>query len=172
MSPAQYVKYMLEASKKDESEGTKAENASPEGNSDKDKVGLFPQKCKDQVGLFPPNSIPNNRDKTNEHLRHFDMDQSVEEMNENGSYQPPDQHNDETDHRYRTRSPETSSPREWHRYNVNDRRGRYKGYFNRSDGYYNDQLTPFEKVEVKLFSDKIAYFDGLLGQNLQVEQIE
>ena len=50
-------------------------------------------------------------------------------------------------------SQETNSLRERHRYNINDRRSRYEGYFNRSDGNYSDQA--------KLFLDKIAYFDGL-----------
>ena len=46
--------------------------------------------------------------------------------------------------RHRSRSPETSSPRARHGYDVSDRRYRYDGYFNRSDGNYSDQLTPSE----------------------------
>ena len=51
-------------------------------------------------------------------------------------------------------------PRERHRYDINDRRSRYEGYFNRSDGNYNDQLTLSKRMEAKLFLDKIAYSDG------------
>ena len=76
------------------------------------------------------------------------MDQSVEEINGQGSYQPLD------NQRCRSRSPETSSPRE------TDRRYRYDGYLNRSDGSYSDQLTLSQRMEAKLFLDKIAYFDG------------
>ena len=65
------------------------------------------------------------------------MDQSVEEINEQGSYQPPD------NQRCRLRLPETSSPRERHRYDVADRRYRYDGMIlTKTDGSYNDQLTP------------------------------
>ena len=76
---------------------------------------IFP-KGKDQVGLFPPNSIPKNYNKSNEHLRNFDMDKTVDEINKQGSYKPPN------NKRHRSRSPETSSPRERHRYDVTDRR--------------------------------------------------
>ena len=86
------------------------------------------------------------------------MDQSVKEDNEQGSYQPPNRH--DIDRRHRSRLPETSSPRERHRYNVTDRRYRYHGYLNRSDSSYSDQLTPSQWREAKLFLDKIAYFDG------------
>ena len=82
------------------------------------------------------------------------MDQSVEEINKQGSYQPPD------NRRCRSRSPETSSPRDRHRYDVTDRRYRYDGYLDRSDGSYSDKLTPSQQMEAKLFLDKITYFDG------------
>ena len=78
------------------------------------------------------------------------MDQSVKEINKQGSYQPPD------NQRHRSRLPETSSPRERHRYEVTDRRYRY----DRSDGSYRDKLIPSQWMEAKLFLDKIAYFDG------------
>ena len=89
---AQVVKYLLGVSKKDEKEETKEIDASATGNKDSESVGLFLPKGKDQAGLFPPNSIPKNHNKTSEHLKDFDVDQSVEEINENGSYQLPDQH--------------------------------------------------------------------------------
>ena len=111
--PAQVVQYSLGASKKDEA---KASDAVPTGNKDGNNAGLFPPKGKDQVELFPMNSSPKNHYKSNEHLRNFDMDQSVEEINEQGSYQPPD------NWRHRSRLPETSSPRERHRYDIADRR--------------------------------------------------
>ena len=134
--PAQVVEYWQGASKKDES---KASDAAATSNKDGNNVGLFLQKGKDQVGLFPPNSSPKNHNKSGEHLRNFDMDMSVEEINKQGSYQPPDRH--DVNWRCRSRSPETSSPRERHRYDVTDRRYRYEGCLNRSDGSYSDQLT-------------------------------
>ena len=153
--PAQVVQYSLGASKKDEA---KASNAVTAGNKDNSNIGLFLPKGKDQVGLFPSNSSPKNHNKSSEHIRNFNMDQSVEEINEQGSYQPPDRH--DINQRHRSRLPETSSPRERHRYNVTDRRYRYDAYLNRSDGSYSDQLTPSQWMEAKLFLDKIAYFDG------------
>ena len=152
--PAQVAQYSLGASKKDEA---KASDAVTTGNKDVNKVGLFPPKGKDQVGLFSPYSSSKNHRKSNEHLRNFNMDQSVEEINEQASYQPPDR--DDINWRCRSRSPETNSPRERHRYKVTDRRYRYDGYLNRSDGSYSDQLTPSQQLEAKLFLDKIAYFD-------------
>ena len=86
------------------------------------------------------------------------MDQSVEEVNEQGSYQPSDRH--EVNWRCRSRSPEASSPMERHRYDVADRRYRYDGYLNRSESSYSDQLTLSQWMEAKLFLEKIAYFDG------------
>ena len=76
------------------------------------------------------------------------MDQSVEEINVQGSYQPPNRY--DVKWRCRSRSQETSSPREKHRYD---------GYLNKSDGSYSDQQTPSQWMEAKLFSDKITYFD-------------
>ena len=151
--PVQVVQYSFSALKKH-----KQRHAVPTGNKDVNNVGLFLPKGKDQVGLFPLNSSPKNHNKSNEHLRNFDMDQSVEEVNEQGSYQPSDRH--EVNWRCRSRSPETSSPMERHRYDVTDRRYRYDGYLNRSDSSYSDQLTLSQWMEAKLFLDKIVYFDG------------
>ena len=153
--PAQVVQYSLGASRKDEA---KASDVVTTGNKDVNNVGLFLPKGKDQVGLFPPNSSPKNHRKSNEHLRNFDMDQSVEEINEQGSYQPPDR--DDVNQKHRSRSPETSSPRKRHRYEVTDRRYRYDGYLNKSDSSYSDQLAPSQQMEAKLFLDKIEYFNG------------
>ena len=80
--PAQVVQYSSGISKKNEKKGTKESDASIAGNKDSNSVGLFPLKGKDQVGLFPSNSSPKNYNKSSEHLRDFDMDQSVEEINE------------------------------------------------------------------------------------------
>ena len=93
---------MLSVSKKDEKEETKELDASATGNKDSESIGLFPPKGKDQAGLFPPNSIPKNHNKTSEHLRDFDVDQSVEEINKIGSYQLPDRYSNNVDQRYRT----------------------------------------------------------------------
>ena len=111
--PAQVVQYSLGASKKDEA---KASDAVTTGKKDNNSIGLFLPKGNDQVGLFPSNSSPKNHSKSNEHLRNFNMDQSVEEINEQGSYQPPDRH--DVNWRCRSRSSETCSPREKHRYDL------------------------------------------------------
>ena len=152
--PAQVVRYSLGASKKDEA---KASDAETTGNKDANTIGLFPQKGKDQVGLFPSNSSPKNHNKSSEHFRNFNMDQSVEEINEQGSYQPPDRHDinqgigqdhRKLDHQGRDR------------YDVTNRRYRCDSHLNRSDGSYSDQLTPSQWMEAKLFLDKTMYFDG------------
>ena len=145
--PAEVVQYSLSAARKDEA---KTSDAVPMSNKDVNNVGLFLPKGKDQVGLFLPNSSPKNHNKSNEHLRNFDMDQSVEEINKQGSYQPPN------NQRRRSRLPETSSPRERYRYDVTDRRYRYDGYLDRSDGSYSDKLTPSQWMEAKLLLDKIT----------------
>ena len=77
--PAEVVQYSLGASKKDEG---KASDAVPMGNKNVSNTGLFLPTGKHQVGIFPPNSSPKNHNKSNEHLRNFDMVQSVEEINE------------------------------------------------------------------------------------------
>ena len=86
-----------------------------------DNVGLFPPKGKNQEKLFPRNCSPKN-----EHLGKLNIDQSVEEINEEinerGSYQPPDGQG--ISHRGRSRSPESVT--QWDRY-------RYDNYANRSD---------------------------------------
>ena len=66
------------------------------------------------------------------------------------------------DHNYRSRSrsPETSSHRERNRYDATDRRSRHNSYASRSDNNYNNNLTSSQHLEVKLFLDKISYFDG------------
>ena len=43
------------------------------GNKDSNNIGLFLPKGKNQVGLFPSNSSPKNHNKSNEHLRNFNM---------------------------------------------------------------------------------------------------
>ena len=90
------------------------------------------------------------------------MAQSVEEINEEineqGSYQPPDRQ--KVNRRSRLRSPESSSHGERHRYDVIDRRYRYDSYSYRSDNSYSNQLTASPQMEAKLFLDKILYFDG------------
>ena len=76
---AEVVQYSLGALRKDEA---KASDVVPMGNKDVNNVGFFLPKGKDHVGLFPPNSSPKNYNKSNEHSRNFDMDQSVEGINE------------------------------------------------------------------------------------------
>ena len=119
------------------------------GNIDKPKEEETP-------GLFPPTK-PKVNNAYNENFRNFNEEQLISEVNDEdrGSYQPPDMN----DHNYRprSRSPETSSHRERNRYDATDRRSRHDSYASRS---YNNNLTSSQRLEVKLFLDKISYFDG------------
>ena len=102
--PAQVLKYAI---------GDRIKNpapASPETKNEMMKgVGLFPPKGKNLDKSANPNSIPINTDEFNEHLGKSQIEQSVEEVNEDlnkrGSYQPPDNPNDNS--RGRPRSPES-----------------------------------------------------------------
>ena len=135
--PAQVVEYTL---------GRKTSSL---GNVDKPKEEETP-------GLFPPTK-PKVNNAYNENFRNFNEEQLISEVNDEdrGSYQPPDMN----DHNYRprSRSPETSSHRERNRYDATDRRSRHDSYASRS---YNNNLTSSQHLEVKLFLDKISYFDG------------
>ena len=53
-----------------------------------------------------------------------------------------------------------NSHRERNRYDTTDRRNRHDSYTSRSDNSYNTQLTSFQRLEFKLFLDKISYFNG------------
>ena len=53
-----------------------------------------------------------------------------------------------------------NSHRERKRYDTTDRRNRHDSYTSRSDNSYTNQLTSSQRLEVKLFLDKILYFDG------------
>ena len=138
--PAQVVEYTL---------GRKTSSL---GNVEKPKEEETP-------GLFPPKK-PKVNNVYNENFRNFNEEQLVGEVNseDRGSYRPPDM----KDHNYRSRSrsPETSSHRERNRYDATDRRSRHNSYASRSDNNYNNNLTSSQCLEVKLFLDKISYFDG------------
>ena len=138
--PAQVVEYTL---------GRKTSSL---GNVEKPKEEEPP-------GLFPPTK-PKVNNVYNENFRNFKEDQLIGEVTseDRGSYQPPDMN----DHNYRSisRSPEMSSNRERNRYNATDRRSRHNSYATRSDSNYNNNLTSSQCLEVKLFLDKISYFDG------------
>ena len=138
--PAQVVEYTL---------GRKTSSL---GNVDKPKEEETP-------GLFPPTK-PKVNNVYNENFRNFNEEQLISEVNDEdrGSYQPPDMN----DHNYRprSRSPETSSHRERNRYDATDRRSRHDSYASRSYNNYNNNLTSSQRLEVKLFLDKISYFDG------------
>ena len=84
----------------------------------------------------------------------------INEVNDNdrGSYQPPDKNGH--DYRSKSRSPDVNSHRERNRYDTMDRRYRHDSYTSRSDNSYNNQLTSSQPLEVKLFLDKMSYFDG------------
>ena len=131
-------------------------------SEDVDNVGLFPPNGKNQEKLFPQNSSPKNASKSNDCLGKLNIDQSVEEINEEinerGSYQPPDGQG--ISHRGRSRSPKNVTQRDRYRYDVTDRRYRYDNYANRSDSSNNSQLTASQQMKAELFLDKIAYFDG------------
>ena len=110
-------------------------------------------------GLFPPTK-PKVNNVYNENFRDFNEEQLISEVNEDdrGSYQPPDKNGH--DYRPRSRSPEINSHRERNRYDAADRRSRHDSYASRSDNNYNNNLTSSQHLEVKLFLDKISYFDG------------
>ena len=110
-------------------------------------------------GLFPPTK-PKVNNVYNENFRDFNEEQLINEVNDDdrGSYQPPDKNGH--DYRPRSRSPEMNSHRERNRYDASDRRSRHDSYASRSDNNYNNNLTSSQCLEVKLFLDKISYFDG------------
>ena len=110
-------------------------------------------------GLFPPTK-PKVNNVYNENFRNFNEEQLINEVNDDdrGSYQPPDKNGH--DYRPRSRSPEMNSSRERNRYDATDRRSRHDSYASRSDNNYNNNLTSSQCLEVKLFLDKISYFDG------------
>ena len=142
--PAQVVEYSLGHGKKS--------NSDMEGN-DKHKV-------EETAGLFLPSKPKVDNNKYDESFRKFNIEQSINKVNDidRGSYQPPDRNN--PNYRSRSRSPEDSTHRERHRYEVSDRRYRHDSYTGRSDSGYNNQLTLSQHLEVKLFLDKISYFNG------------
>ena len=109
--------------------------------------------------MFPPTK-PKANNNYNESFRDFNEEQSINEVSDDdkGSYEPPDRNSH--DYRSRSRSPEDSTHRERHRYDTADRRNRHDSYTGRSDSSYNNQLTSSQHLEVKLFLDKIPYFDG------------
>ena len=110
-------------------------------------------------GLFPPTK-PKVNNVYNENFRDFNEEQLINEVNDDdrGSYQPPDKNGH--DYRPRSRSLEMNSHRERNRYDASDRRSRHDSYASRSDNNYNNNLTSSQCLEVKLFLDKILYFDG------------
>ena len=140
--PAQVVEYTLGHGKK-----------SSLDTEDTDK-----HKVEETAGLFPPTKPKANNDY-NESFRDFNEEQSINEVNDNdrGSYQPLDKNGH--DYRSKSRSRENNTHRERHRYDTTDRRNRHDSYTSRSDSSYNNQLTSSQHLKVKLFLDKISYFD-------------
>ena len=141
--PAQVVEYTLGCGKK----------------SSIDTEDTDEHKVEETAGLFPPTK-PKANNNYNETFRDFNEEQSINEVNDDdrGSYEPPDRNSH--DYRSRSRSPEDSTHRERPRYDTTDRRNRHDSYTGRSDSSYNNQLTSSQRLEVKLFLDKISYFDG------------
>ena len=140
--PDQVVEYAL---------GHRKKSSSETEDTDRHKV-------EETAGLFPPTK-PKANNNYNESFRDFNKEQSINEVNDDdrGSYEPPDRNSH--DYRSRSRSLEDSTHRERHRYDTTDRRNRHDGYTGRSDSSYNNQLTSSQHLEVKLFLDKIPYFD-------------
>ena len=142
--PAQVVEYSLGRGKK----------------SDSDMEGNDKQKVEETAGLFLPSKPKVDKNNYDESFREFNVEQSIKEVNDDdrGSCQPPDRNSHS--YRSRSRSPEDSTHRERHRYNALDRRYRHDSYTGRSDSGYNNHLISSQHLEVKLFLDKISYFDG------------
>ena len=116
-------------------------------------------KEEEPAGLFPQTK-PKVNNVYNENFRDYNEEQLINEVNDDdiGSYQPPNRNGH--DYRPRSRSPEMNSQRERNRYDATDRRSRHDSYASRSDNNYNNNLTSSQRLEVKLFLDKISYFDG------------
>ena len=127
---------------------------------DSDTGGHDKPKVEETAGLFPPSKPKVDDNNYDECFREFNIEQSIDEINDSdrGSYQPLDRssHN----YRSRSRSPEDSTHRERHRYHASDRRYRHDSYTGRSDNGYTNHLTLSQCLEVKLFLDKISYFNG------------
>ena len=134
--PAQVVEYTLGHGKKSSLDAE---------DTDKHKV-------EEPAGLF----LPTKPKVNNDYQKSF---RDFNEVNDDdrGSYQPPDKNGH--DYRSKTRSPENNVHTERHRYGATDRRNRHDSYTSRSDNSYNNQLTSSQHLEVKLFLDKISYFD-------------
>ena len=141
--PAQVVEYTLGLGKK----------------SSLDTENTVKHKVEEPAGLFPPTKTKVNNDYQ-ENFRDFNEEQLINEVNDDDrdSYQPPDKNGH--DYRSKSRLPEMNSHRERNRYDTMDRRNRHDSYTSRSDNSYNTQLTSSQQLEVKLFLDKILYFDG------------
>ena len=128
-----------------------------EKKSDLDSENMVKLKVEEPAGLFPPTK-PKTNNVYQENFRNFNEEQIVDEVNDEGrgSYQPSDRNG----HDYRPRSRSPDPHRERNRYDTTDRRNRYDSYTSRSDNSYNTQLTSSQQLEVKLFLDKISYFNG------------
>ena len=122
--PAQVVEYTLGCGKK----------------LSLDAEDTVKHKVEEPAGLLPPTKPKVNNDY-NESSRDFNEEQLINEVNDDdrGSYQPPDKNGH--DYRSKSRSPETNTHRERHRYDTTDRRNRHDSYTSRSDNSYNNQLT-------------------------------
>ena len=128
--------------------------------SDSDMEGKDKHKVEETTGLFPPSKPKVDNNNYDKSFSEFNVEQLINKVNDGdrGLYQPPDRNS----HNYRStsRSPEDSTHRERHRYDASDRTYRHDSYTGRSDSGYNNHLTSSQCLEVKLFLDKISYFDG------------
>ena len=140
--PAQVVEYTLGHKKK----------------SILDAENTVEHKVEEPAGLFLP-AKPRVDNEYKENFGDFN-EELINEVNDDykASYQPPDK--DGHDYRSKSRSLDANSHRERNRYGTTDRRYRHDSYTSRSDNGYNNQLTSSQRLEVKLFLDKISYLDG------------
>ena len=141
--PAQVVEYTLGCGKK----------------SSLDTENTVRHKVEEPAGLFPLTKPKVNNDYK-ENFRNFNEEELITEVNDDdrGSYQPPDKNSH--DYRSKSRSLDINSHRERNRYDTMDRRYRHDCYTSRSDNSYNNQLTSSQRLGIKLFLDKILYFNG------------
>ena len=122
--PAQVVEYTLGGGKK----------------LSLDAEDTVTHKVEEPAGLFPPTKPKVNNDYQ-ESFRDFNEEQLINKVNDDdrGSYQPLDKKSH--DYRSKSRSLETNTHRETHRYDTTDRRNRHDSCTSRSDNSYNNQLT-------------------------------
>ena len=126
--------------------------------SDLDTEGNDKHKVEETVGLFPPSKPKVDSNNYDESFREFNSSSQL--MKSMMGIE------DHINHRIGTVI--TTGPGQGHLKtahtgkdtDASDRRYRHDGYTGRSDSGYNNHLTLSQHLEVKLFLDKISYFNG------------